>query len=93
MDSSIQSDPSSISSGAATDKVYAPLESLSIDGTSPQIGDSVEVTVKGTVESLEGDMACIKPESFNDSPAPQDNMEPNETSLRQNAQQLDSQGY
>lgn len=52
-------------------KVYAPSSALEVQGTQPEVGDEVEFTVKGTVNSVEGDVVCVKPETINDQPAPQ----------------------
>lgn len=57
-------------------KVYASLKSLSVnDGsgspTPPAVGDDVELSVKGKVESIDGDVACVSPTEVNGEPAPQ----------------------
>lgn len=51
-------------------KVYASLASLAVEGTAPEIGDEVEISVRGTVASLDGDVACISPTEVNGQPAP-----------------------
>lgn len=51
-------------------KVYASVASLSIDGTAPEVGDEVDLTVRGTVNSVDGDVACISPTEVNGEPAP-----------------------
>jgi hypothetical protein len=51
-------------------KVYANLTSLAVDGQPPEVGDSVDLTVAGTVDSLHGDVACVVPDTVNGEPAP-----------------------
>ena len=46
-----------------------PLKALQIEGTAPAVGDPVEYTVRGTVASVKGDKAYVKPETINDEPA------------------------
>lgn len=52
-------------------KIYASLQSLAMDGFLPKLGDEVELTVKGMVKSIDGDVACISPTEVNGEPAPQ----------------------
>ena len=56
--------------GEETDgvKLYASLNSLSVDGVPPQIGDSVAISVEGTVKSIENGQACIAPVTVNGEP-------------------------
>ncbi len=56
MDSSIQSDDSS--NGGAGSQVCVTLDSLSIDGQTPQEGDPVDL--HGTVDRIEGNNAYVK---------------------------------
>lgn len=51
-------------------KVYASIKSLMAGGTSPAVGDEVELTVKGNVESVDGDVVCVTPTEVNGEPAP-----------------------
>jgi hypothetical protein len=68
IDDSVSEAPAA-ESGAS--KVYIPLASVSTeDGVAPEIGDEVEFSVKGSVESLEGDVACVIPSEINGQPAP-----------------------
>lgn len=52
-------------------KVYVSIASLAEDGVTPGIGDEVSFTVTGRIHSLEGDVACVTPETVNGEPAPQ----------------------
>ena len=56
MDSSIQSDDSS--NGDAGAQVCVTLDSLSVNGQAPQVGDQVDL--KGTVASIENGNAYVK---------------------------------
>jgi hypothetical protein len=56
MDSSIQSDDST--NGGAGSQVCVTLDSLSIDGQAPQVGDQVDL--HGTVASIENGNAYVK---------------------------------
>lgn len=51
-------------------KVYASVASLAVNGTAPEIGDEVDLTLKGTVSSIDGDVACVSPTEVNGEPAP-----------------------
>ena len=77
MDSTVSADPEN-GSDTTNENVELPasVDSLSIDGTAPQVGDSVEVKVKGTVTRVVNDMAYIKPETINDTPMPAAPLEP-----------------
>jgi hypothetical protein len=79
-DTSLPTDEQEPSSNAP---VYASVSSLSLeDGTAPEVGDKVSVTVQGTVHSIEGAVACITPEVVNGEPAP---AAPEQPSLRDEA--------
>ena len=70
IDNSISADESTDNSGEYTNgEVTASLKSLEAGGTPPAIGDEVELTVKGTVRRIEGDVACIEPSEVNGEPA------------------------
>lgn len=62
-------------------KLYASLNSLAVDGVAPQVGDQVSLDVTGTVQSLEGEKACIRPDTVNGEPVEA----PAEKSLRDQA--------
>jgi len=51
-------------------EVTANLSSLAEGNANPEVGDEVEVTVKGTVKRIEGEVACISPTTVNGQPAP-----------------------
>lgn len=64
-------DPGTEPEGDEGPKLYASLASLATeDGTTPEIGDEVDMHVRGTVQSLEGDNACVSPMEINGQPAP-----------------------
>jgi hypothetical protein len=56
MDSSLQTDDQS--NGGAGSQVCVTLDSLSIDGQAPEVGD--QVNLSGTVASIEGGNAYVK---------------------------------
>ena len=43
---------------------------LSENDNTPEIGDEVELSVKGTVARISGDTICVTPTIVNDEPAP-----------------------
>jgi hypothetical protein len=53
------------------DKTYTcdvPVNSLEEDGVPPEVGDSVDYSVKGTVQSVDGGQATVQIESINGEP-------------------------
>jgi hypothetical protein len=53
------------------DKTYTcdvPVNSLEEDGVPPEVGDSVDYSVKGTVQSVDGGQATVKIDSINGEP-------------------------
>jgi hypothetical protein len=63
------------------------------DGTSPAVGDDVDVQVQGKVSRIEGDCAYVTPETCNGKPPPEMSGD-NAGSLRDQAQQADAEpGY
>lgn len=48
--------------------VYAKLETLALDGTNPEVGDDVEMTVSGKVASIDNGVAKIELETANGEP-------------------------
>jgi len=97
MDSSINDSTGAQDAGGGTE-ICAPLDAFSVSGTPPAEGDEVEFTVKGTVSRVDGGNAYVEPETVNGSPVMSDSgpagaadSEPDEASLRQNAQNVDQQ--
>ena len=74
-----------------------PLDTLSVDGTNPQVGDEVEAKIGGKVTRIVNDMAYVKPETVNGEPLPANPINPNPatdegTRLRNLSSQADSSG-
>jgi hypothetical protein len=44
----------------ATPSLTLPLDSLSVDGTEPEVGDEIEHSIKGRVTKITGDSATIR---------------------------------
>jgi hypothetical protein len=57
MNSDLNSGDSSDSSGT---QVTVPIDSLSVEGTPPEMGDSVSFNVEGTVKSVDGNNAVVE---------------------------------
>jgi hypothetical protein len=64
----------------AGDELPVKIDTLSLDGTQPEVGDEVEVKVKGKVTRIRDDCAYVAIETANDNPIenppdqPQDDM-------------------
>jgi hypothetical protein len=60
----------SAESDVQTDNVEIPanIDTLTIDGTEPAIGDQVKLVVKGSVTRVVNKVAYVKPETVNDQP-------------------------
>ena len=58
--------------------VYAKLETLALDGTNPEAGDEVEMTVTGKVANIENGVAKIELEKANGEPLETKNEEKTE---------------
>lgn len=57
-------------SSEATENLFAiPAAALAIDGATPEPGDTVEFTVRGTISRAEGGELYVMPEMINDQPA------------------------
>lgn len=102
-DNSLSPDTSPDESDSGSEvKIYANLSTLEVQGQPPSVGDSVDLTVKGTVDSLDGDVACVIPTEVNGQPAPDapdsepdsdpDDMSNTRDKLMKQAQQSDSSG-
>jgi|ERR1041385_227189 hypothetical protein len=50
------------------DELPVKIDTLSLDGTQPEVGDSVEVTVKGKVTRIRDDCAYVSIETANNEP-------------------------
>ena len=61
---------------SASSELQAKVDSLSIDGTAPSVGDTVELKVSGEVTKVLNGTAFVKPTMVNDMPV-EDN-EPDE---------------
>ena len=56
--------------GESTENLHClAVSALAVDGTTPEVGDSVEYTVKGRVSRIEGAEAYVMPETVNGEPA------------------------
>lgn len=64
------------------------------DGTTPEVGDDVDVQVSGKISSINGNCAYVTPETCNGQPPPHMADEAmSAESLRQKAQSADDSGY
>jgi hypothetical protein len=65
-------------SDTQTDNVEIPVnvDTLTVDGTEPVIGDEVKVVIKGPVTRVVNRVAYVKPESVNDQPMPASVLDP-----------------
>jgi hypothetical protein len=68
MDSTIDSEEQSV---ADTNELPVLMDTLEVAGTRPQVGDSVDVKVTGTILKIVNEIAIVKPETANDQPIPQ----------------------
>jgi hypothetical protein len=77
MDATIMPD-SQKESDTMSENVELPvdLDSLSVDGTVPQVGDQVDCKVSGSVTRVVNKTAYVKPETINDQPLPATPIEP-----------------
>lgn len=74
-----------------------PLDTLSVDGTNPAVGDTVSAKIGGTVTRIVNDMAYVKPETVNGEPLPKPPIAPNpavdeKTRLMNLSKQADASG-
>lgn len=76
----------SAESDVQTDNVELPvnIDTLTIDGTEPAIGDQVKVVVKGSVTRVVNKVAYVKPETLNDQPMEASILEPDPMESEQN---------
>jgi hypothetical protein len=67
MDSGISPD-----SGMSDSEVCVPIGSLSIDGETPQVGDTVDFAIEARVTRIDGEDAYVTPEKVNGQEVTQD---------------------
>jgi hypothetical protein len=77
LDSSITPDSSESDTMSENVELPVDIDTLSIDGTRPAVGDQCDLKVTGTVTRLVNQMAYVKPDTINDQPMPAPAMEPN----------------
>ena len=67
-------------SDTRTDQVELPchVDDVAIDGTPPEVGDTVEVTLKANVTRVINSIAWLEPVSLNNKPLPEVPMEKND---------------
>ncbi len=53
------------------EEMCVPGETLTVDGTAPEMGDTVEFTVRGEVKRAEGGKLYIAPSEINGQPMPE----------------------
>jgi hypothetical protein len=58
-------------------ELCVPVDTLAIDGTRPEVGDSVDVKVGGSITRLVNDNAYVKVETVNGTPLPKPPLKPN----------------
>ena len=54
------------------------IDSITIDGTQPEVGDSVDLKVTGSITRLVNGTAYVRPETVNDQPMPEQPLVPND---------------
>jgi hypothetical protein len=79
--------------GDNSQELCAPLDSLSVNGTPPAVGDTVEVKVGGKVSRIDGDNAYVTPDTVNGEPIqPTDNQPSDRDQMMELSQQADASG-
>lgn len=68
MDSTIDPEPAS---SADTSEIAVQLDTLTLDGVRPKVGDNVDFKVSGPILKIVNDMAVVRPEMANEQPIPQ----------------------
>lgn len=69
MDNSL--DPNPGDSDTSGD-IAVQIDTLTLDGTQPKVGDHVDLKVTGTVTQIKNSTAFVNPETVNDQPMPAD---------------------
>lgn len=77
MDDSITPDAGQADTMSENVELPVDVQSLSIDGISPQVGDQVDLRVSGDVTRIVNNMVYVKPTTINDQPMPATPIEPN----------------
>lgn len=84
------------STADSSTELCASLDSLKVNGVPPAQGDSVSVTLDGTISRIDGDNAYITPAKINGQDVMKDDAEPDEgseDSMMAMAQKADAGGY
>lgn len=73
--------------GSSDDQKALPVDlaALELDGVRPQVGDVVEVQVKGSVKKIVDQTAWINPETVNGAPIPAETPEASDDELMKSA--------
>ncbi len=66
------------------------LATLAIDGTQPEVGDTVDLKVKGSVTKIVNGCAWVEPSTINGQPVPESTPAASDDDLMKAAQQHDS---
>src|SRR6266446_6523195 len=78
MDSSINPHSGNESDMSSTSvELPVDIDSVTIDGTAPEIGDQVDLKVTGNVTRVVNTIAYVKPSSINDQPVQEPAINPN----------------
>lgn len=88
-DSSLDSAPDDSSN--SQDDLAVDIDTLSIDGTRPSVGDSVDLKVSGSISKLVDNTAFVTPEQINDQPIPAKPQATDEEEIMAQAGQADAQ--
>lgn len=89
MDNSL--DPNSGDTDTSGD-IPVQIDTLTLDGTNPKVGDHVDLKVTGTVTQIKNSTAFVNPETVNDQPMPPDQKDPNQQDMLGMAQNADAGG-
>lgn len=76
IDTSISPDPETGDRMTGNVELPVNVETITIDGIQPAVGDHVEVKVDGTVTRVVNSMAYVRPEMVNDQPMPSTPLQP-----------------
>ena len=92
MDTSIDS---GTSDGDTQGDLPVSLDTLTVDGTNPSVGDPIDLKVSGKVTKIVNKTVWVSPEMVNDQPMPADQTDAPQTDeqFMAAAQRADSGGY